>query len=170
MAIFVQNENVKNNQSFGQVINKVNYCFPMRVAIKRLDPALPLPEYHSPGACAFDLYARETTVVPPHAYRRIPTNLIVNVPEGYALQISLRSSTPKNFNLLAPNAPGLIDQDYCGPEDEIHVAVLNYGDATTTVERGMRFAQGTFVKIDRAHWHEVATTAPASRGGFGSTG
>jgi dUTP pyrophosphatase len=140
------------------------------VGIKRIDPSLPLPEYQSPGACAFDLYARETTVVPPRAYRRIPTNLIILVPDGYALQISLRSSTPSKFHLLLPNAPGLIDQDFHGPDDEILVGVYNYGDAAATLERGTRFAQGTLVKIERAEWQPEATKPSDSRGGFGSTG
>lgn len=142
----------------------------MRVSIKRLDPTLPLPAYHSSGACAFDLYARQRTTVAPGAYARVPTNLIIKVPDGFALQISLRSSTPKKFNLLLPNAPGLIDQDYHGPDDEIHVAVYNYGDAETTIERGVRFAQGTFVKIDRAEWQADEPIGLANRGGFGSTG
>ncbi|MDO8560537.1 MAG: dUTP diphosphatase [bacterium] len=142
----------------------------MRVKIKRLNPTLPLPDYHTSGACAFDLYARETTVVPAHGYQRVPTNFIIKVPKGYALFISLRSGTPKKFNLLLPNAPGLIDQDYFGPEDEILVAVYNYGVSNITLERGVRFAQGTFVKIDRADWQEVGQVASATRGGFGSTG
>ncbi len=142
----------------------------MRVSIKRLDPSLPLPEYHSPGACAFDLYARETAVIPAGGSVKIPTNLIIHVPNGYALFISLRSSTPIKYHLLIPNAPGITDQDYHGPDDEIFVAVYNYGPTATTVERGVRFAQAAFVNIDRAEWQEADMLAPASRGGFGSTG
>lgn len=142
----------------------------MRVQIKRVDPTLPLPEYHSAGACAFDIYPRVTTTVQAGEYARIPSNLIIRVPDGYVLQVSLRSSAPKKYNLLGPSAPGIIDQDYCGPEDEIMVAVYNYGNTTTTIERGERFAQGTFVKIDRAEWHEVDEVAAVSRKGFGSTG
>lgn len=142
----------------------------MRINIKRIDSSLPLPEYHSTGACAFDIYARTTTVIPAGGYARIPSNLIIRVPDGYVLQLSLRSSTPKKHNLLLPNSPGIVDQDYCGPEDEIHVAVYNYGNTPATIERGERFAQGTFVKIDRAEWQEVSQIAAVSRSGFGSTG
>lgn len=142
----------------------------MRVQIKRLDPTLPLPVYHSTGACAFDIYARSTTLIAAGGYARIPSNLIIRVPDGYVLQVSLRSSTPKKYTLLGPNAPGIIDQDYCGPEDEIQVAVYNYGKVPATIERGQRFAQGTFVKIDRAEWHEVEKVTAVSRQGFGSTG
>lgn len=142
----------------------------MQVKIKRVDPTLPLPAYHTAGACAFDVYARETTVVPAGRLAHIPSNLIIEVPAGYVLQLSLRSGTPKRLGLLMPNAPGLIDQDFCGPTDEIKVAVVNFTDSGVTVERGARFAQGTFVKIDRAEWDEVAAIHPTNRGSFGSTG
>ncbi|MDD5110629.1 MAG: dUTP diphosphatase [Patescibacteria group bacterium] len=142
----------------------------MRIQIKRLDPSLPLPEYHSPGACAFDIYARETTVVPAGKLAHIPTNLIIGVPKGYVLFLSLRSSSPKKFGLLVPNAPGIIDQDYCGPTDEIKIAAVNFTDHDVTIERGVRFAQGTFVKIDQAEWQERNEISATDRGSFGSTG
>ena len=142
----------------------------MRVLIKLLDPTLPLPEYHSTGACAFDIYARETTVVPAGKLAHIPTNLVIGVPKGYVLFLSLRSSSPKKFGLLVPNAPGIIDQDYCGPTDEIKIAAVNFTDKDVTIERGVRFAQGTFVKIDRAEWQERAEISATDRGSFGSTG
>lgn len=142
----------------------------MVVKIHRIDHTLPLPTYHSSGACAFDIYARESTVVPAGKLAHIPSNLIIEVPAGYVLQLSLRSGTPKRLGMLMPNAPGLIDQDFCGPTDEIKVAVVNFTAQDVTVERGARFAQGTFVKIDRAEWRETDIKQATNRGGFGSTG
>lgn len=142
----------------------------MHVHISRLDPTLPLPEYKTSGACAFDLYARETTKVPAGKLALIPTNLIIKVPTGYVLFLSLRSGTPGKLGLLVPNAPGIIDQDYHGPTDEIKIAVVNFTNADVTVERGTRFAQGTFVKINQAEWQEQTAITAADRGSFGSTG
>lgn len=142
----------------------------MQVKIKRVDAELPLPAYHTAGACAFDIYARETTVVGTGKLAHIPSNLIIEVPAGYVLQLSLRSGTPKRLGLLMPNAPGLIDQDFCGPTDEIKVAVVNFNNEDVTVERGVRFAQGTFVKIERAGWQEAEVIRTTDRGSFGSTG
>ncbi len=142
----------------------------MQVKIKRVDATLPLPTYHTTGACTFDIYARETTVVPAGTLAHIPSNLIIEVPSGYVLQLSLRSSTPKRLGLLMPNAPGLIDQDFCGPTDEIKVAVVNFTTEDVPIERGVRFAQGTFVKIDRAEWQETDVIRTTDRSGFGSTG
>lgn len=141
----------------------------MKIDITRIDSSLPLPEYHSKGAAAFDLVVRETMTVAPHAIALLPANVIVKVPEGYALLILPRSSLPRKKSLIFPHSIGLIDQDYHGPKDEIHLQVQNIGEAPVTVERGERLAQGLFVKIDRAEWQEVSDHGAETRGGFGST-
>lgn len=142
----------------------------MDVSIQRIDRTLPLPEYHTDGAAAFDFVTRETTVIEPGAIGLVPGNVIVKVPEGYALLILPRSSLPRKKGLVCPHSLGLIDQDYHGPKDEIFVQVKNVTDTPVTVERGERIAQGLFVKIDRAHFTEVDEHGAESRGGFGSTG
>lgn len=142
----------------------------MRVAIRRVDPSLPLPEYQSAGAAAFDLYARTDTSVPPGAIVRVPSNLIVAVPEGHALVVALRSGTPERLGLSMPNAIGIIDQDFRGPEDEIQIQVYNFTREVVTVERGARFAQALMVPVARCEWTEHDPSAHATRGGFGSTG
>lgn len=142
----------------------------MKISVHRIDTALPLPEYQTEGSCAFDFVARKTTVIEPQAVEFVPGNLIVKVPESHSLLILPRSSLFRKKSLLIPNAPGLIDCDYCGPEDEIKIQVLNFGNTTVTVERGERIAQGLFVQSDQAEWNEIKPPEGNSRGGFGSTG
>lgn len=142
----------------------------MQVSIQRIDPTLPLPSYHTSGAAAFDFITRETTTIAPRTIGLVPGNVIVKVPEGYALLILPRSSLPRKKALVCPHSLGLIDQDYHGPKDEIFVQVQNVSDAPVTVERGERIAQGLFVKIERAIFEEVDGHSAESRGGFGSTG
>lgn len=142
----------------------------MQVHVQRIDPSLPLPRYESNGAVGFDIVTRETTVIEPGAIALIPGNVIVRVPEGYALLIVPRSSMPRKKGLVCPHSLGVIDGDYHGETDEILVQVKNVTDAPVTVERGERIAQGLFVKIDTAEWVEVDGHGAASRGGFGSTG
>ena len=72
----------------------------------------PRPGYATAGSVAFDLAARETTVVQPGHIARIPTNVIVQIPDRYCLLVALRSSTPSRLGLMMPNAPGIIDRDY----------------------------------------------------------
>lgn len=142
----------------------------MHVSIQRIDNTIPLPRYESNGAVGFDIITRETTVIEPNAIALIPGNVIVKVPEGYALIIVPRSSMPRKKGLVCPHSLGVIDCDYHGEKDEILVQVKNITDAAVTVERGERIAQGLFVKVDKAEWVEVEGHGSESRGGFGSTG
>ena len=84
----------------------------LNLKVKRIDKTLPLPEYHTAGAVAFDFYTRIDMVIPPHSVARIPTNLVIKVPAGYMLYVKDRSSTAKKKSLIA--TAGIVDQDYCG--------------------------------------------------------
>lgn len=142
----------------------------MRVRISRVDPSIPLPRYETPGAAAFDLCARLTCTVDPRAVERVPANVVIEVPEGFSLVVALRSSTPARYGLIHPHGIGIVDRDFCGPDDEIAVQVYNPGDEPITVERGARIAQALLVPVMTCDWEEADVSGRASRGGFGSTG
>lgn len=141
----------------------------MKVNIYRVDKTLPLPKYETSGSFAFDFVARETTEIHPQELGLIPGNVIIGCPHDHALLILPRSSTPRKKSLMFPHSVGLIDHDYCGPEDEILVQVYNFGKESVVVERGERVAQGLFVKINKAQFIEIDNVEEKSRGGFGST-
>ncbi|MDD5417791.1 MAG: dUTP diphosphatase [Candidatus Nanoarchaeia archaeon] len=141
----------------------------MEIKIKRLDKSLPLPEYQTTGSVGFDIYCREQMMIEPKTIALVPSNLIVETPKGYMLLLALRSSTPKKKGLLKPHGIGVIDNDYCGENDEIKVQVYNFTENPVVVEKGERIAQGIFVKIDKFEWKEDEVMKE-SRGGFGSTG
>ena len=140
----------------------------MKVSIKRIDKSLPLPDYQSPGAVAFDLYSRIDTVIKPKTLERLPTNVIIAIPDGYMLEIKDRSSTLKKKGLLV--STGYIDNDYCGEADEILLQVYNITENDVVIEKGERIGQGVFIKVDKSEWEEVDEMSNKSRGGFGSTG
>jgi dUTP pyrophosphatase len=143
----------------------------MTIAIKRVDQTLPLPEYKTHGAAAFDVYARTETTIPAGGWGLVPTNLIIATPENYALILSARSSLPKHYpGLILANGIGVIDSDYRGDDDEICVSLYNISDTAVTITRGDRIAQGRFVPFTRADWQEVTHMENTNRGGFGSTG
>jgi dUTP pyrophosphatase len=144
--------------------------FHMEVSIKRIDKELPLPRHETAGAVAFDLIVRETTTLEPDEIKAVPVNVIVATPPGYMFMIAARSSLARKKRLVLPNAVGIVDQDYCGEQDEVCVQLWNIGKTSSTVERGERIAQAMFVKIERAEWNEVEKMESISRGGFGSTG
>ncbi|MCL5411249.1 MAG: dUTP diphosphatase [Patescibacteria group bacterium] len=141
----------------------------MKVKIKRIDASLPLPIYETDGSVGFDLLARETLIVRPKQIVLIPCNVIVEVPDGYMLLIASRSSTPIKKGLTPPHGVGVLDQDYCGENDEVLVEVYNFTDLAVTVEKGDKIAQGVFVRVDKAEWIEVGEMDHPNRGGVGST-
>lgn len=142
----------------------------MKIKIKRIDNTLSLPAYQTTGAVAFDLYSREDLNVPAKSIVLVPSNLIIEIPRGYALIITARSSLAKKKGLMLANGVGTIDCDYCGPEDEIKISVYNFTDQEMAITKGERLAQGLFIKTDQAEWEETNEMNNKSRGGFGSTG
>jgi dUTP pyrophosphatase len=140
----------------------------MKIKIKRIDKSLPLPIYHTDGAVAFDLYSRIDAVIQPKTLERLPTNIIVETPKGYMLEIKDRSSTLKKKGLYV--STGYIDNDYCGNDDEILLQVYNVTDNEVMIEKGERIGQGVFVRVDIGEWEEVDDMENNSRGGFGTTG
>jgi len=142
----------------------------MKVKIKRIDKSLPLPEYLTKGSVAFDLYSRQDMIIPAKSIRRIPTNYIVEIPVGYMLSITTRSSTPKRKGLSIPHGLGIIDQDYHGENDEILLQIYNFTDKDTEIKRGERIGQAAFLRVDTAEWNEVDKMSNNDRGGFGGTG
>lgn len=142
----------------------------MKVKIKLVDPSLPLPSYKTKGAVAFDLYSRLDMELKPFVPAIVPSNLIIKVPEGYYLTLAARSSLPKT-GLMVANAGAVIDQDYCGENDEIGMFLTNFTNKTVKVERGQRLLQGVFIKIGKPEkFTLVKKMSSKSRGGFGTTG
>jgi dUTP pyrophosphatase len=136
-----------------------------------VDPAVPLPDYQTPGAAGFDLAASQDVTIEPGAVVLIPTGLVIQAPPGHCLGIFARSSTPLKKGLMVANGVGVIDEDYCGPKDEIRIQVLNFTPNRVEVKRGDRIAQGVFIPVTRAAWQEESgDLRQGSRGGFGATG
>lgn len=142
----------------------------MIVKVKRIDKSLEIPQYHTKGSVGFDLTAREETKIKPFEIKLIPLNLIAKVPKGYGLFLFSRSSVPIKKGLMVANGVGVVDQDYCGEEDELKLSALNFTRKTVTVEKGERICQGIFLKLETAKFKEVNKMSTMSRGGFGSTG
>jgi dUTP pyrophosphatase len=141
----------------------------MNIIIKRFDKTIPLPEYKTVGAAAFDLASRETIVIPAHQTALIPLNVAIKLPQGYHALLIPRSSMPK-YGIIQANSIGLIDNDFSGDNDEYKLFVLNYTDNEVIIEKGTRIAQVLIQKSETAEFTEVDTMPDPSRGGFGTTG
>jgi dUTP pyrophosphatase len=141
----------------------------MRIRIKRFDKSLPLPEYKTPGAAAFDLASRISVEIPPRTVGYVPLNVACETPDGYFLLLAARSSTHKKGLMLA-NGIGIGDPDFSGDADEYTAALYNFTEKPVRIEAGERIVQGIFVKLEKAEWEEVESLENPTRGGFGSTG
>jgi dUTP pyrophosphatase len=134
---------------------------------------LPLPAYQSELAAGLDLVAAVPVDAPvtiaSGARAMIPTGIALAIPQGFEGQVRPRSGLAARDGVTVLNSPGTIDADYRG---EVHVILVNHGDKTFTVERGMRIAQLIIAATMQAMICEVARLDETTRGlgGFGSTG
>ena len=130
-----------------------------------------LPTYESPGAAGMDIAAAITAdiVIAPGARHAVPSGLAIAVPAGHEAQIRPRSGLALRHGVTVANAPGTIDSDYRG---EVKVILINLGEASFTVSRGMRIAQMVVAPVIQASLLLVDTLDSTERGGggFGSTG
>lgn len=140
----------------------------MQVTIRRLSPDVPMPEYKTAGACAFDIAVMEDGVLQPNERRPFKTGLVVKVPDGHILLLAPRSSNAKKGLPLA-NGIGFVDRDYCGPTDELRAYLHNIGHEPYTITKGERLMQGIIVPCPAITFVE-GDTGNADRGGFGTTG
>ncbi len=140
----------------------------LTIRLKRLDPQVPMPAYKTPGAAAFDLAVVEGGVLAPGERRLFRTGLAMEIPADHALFIFARSSNAKKGVALA-NGVGVLDHDFCGPEDELRLALHNIGGAPYEIQPYERLAQGMILPVPHVVFLESELT-DANRGSFGSTG
>ena len=140
------------------------------VRLFRRAPHVNAPAYQTPGAAGFDLAASADLVVQPGEVALVPTGLVIEVPRGHFLGVFARSSTPLKRGLMVANGVGVVDSDYCGPDDEIKIEVFNFTASAVTVRKGDRLAQGVIIPFVRAEWEESGASDKPVRGGFGATG
>ena len=142
----------------------------MRLRVRRLDGALPLPSYARAGDAGLDLFSAEAVTLKPGERAAIPTGLAIEIPEGYAGFVHARSGRALREGLALVNAPGLIDSGYRG---EIKVIVVNLDPSDVVhVERGDKIAQLVVQPVETVELAEVGDLDATERGeeGFGSTG
>jgi dUTP pyrophosphatase len=141
----------------------------MQIKIKRFDKSLPLPAYKTAGAAAFDLCSRIDIVAIPNQVTLIPLNVAIEIPNGYHSLLLSRSSTQK-LGISPANGIGLIDNDYCGDNDEWLFPIINFTDKDVKIEKGTRLAQVLIQKTEIFEIVEVEKLQNMNRGGFGTTG
>jgi dUTP pyrophosphatase len=140
------------------------------VAIRRLDPDLPVPAYAHPGDAGADLYAAADVTLAPGARALVPTGVAVALPVGYVGLVHPRSGMAHRLGVTVLNAPGTVDAGYRG---EILVNLINHDPAAAAkIARGDRIAQLVVQRVERADFEVVDELPDSARGdrGHGSTG
>ncbi len=149
-------------------MEKVNLKF-ARIDEKFSD--IPLPRYETEGSAGMDIRAavENETVIKSGAFSLVPTNLRVEIPQGYEIQVRPRSGLAAKHGIGILNSPGTIDSDYRG---EIKIILFNFSNRDFTIKRGERIAQLVLSKVIQAEpvlTNELSETE-RGEGGFGHTG
>lgn len=132
----------------------------LKIKVKRINKNLPLPEILDKGDW-IDLRASETvTLNAPQAgvlqrhkvngvekshrdvvfdSKLIKLGVAMQLPKGFEATALSRSGTYKNFFVILANGEGVIDQPYCGDNDEWRFNALAFSD--TTINEGDRICQ-----------------------------
>lgn len=175
----------------------------LKIKVKRLNKNIPLPHITEKGDW-IDLRAAETVVLDAPQSGTLKTTTIdgikvsrrdvtfdnkliklgvaMQLPKGFEAVLLPRSSTYIKFGIIAGNSEGVIDQSYCGDNDEWKFSAIALDQ--TTIEAGDRICQFRIQLSQKATiWQklkwlfssgveivEVDKLNKKDRKGFGSTG
>lgn len=116
-----------------------------------------------------DLRAAEDVSLKAGEYKLIPLGVAMKLPEGYEAHIVPRSSTFKNFGVIQTNHYGVIDETYCGDQDQWFFSAYALRD--TQIKTNDRICQFRIMEHQPPlAFEEVPKLLDADRGGIGSTG
>ena len=116
-----------------------------------------------------DLRAAEDIELEAGEFKLIPLGVAMEIPAGYEAHIVPRSSTFKNYGVIQTNHCGVVDNSYCGDNDQWFMPV--YALRKTSIKTNDRVCQFRIVENQpRIQFNEVEHLEGADRGGHGSTG
>lgn len=142
------------------------------LGIKPCKEGVILPEI-SKGNAGIDLRVLTEnglpTVIEPNSSVKFYTGIKMNIPEGYYVEVVVRSSTGIKKNLRLMNSTAVLDSSWKG---ETIVALHNFGKEPVTVENNERVCQMIVHKVEDVVIYETDDVGTSDRGekGIGSTG
>lgn len=139
----------------------------MKIQIKYFEGADKIQKI--PQGDWIDLKSRETVILNKGDFRLINLGVAMQLPQGFEAHIAPRSSTFKNWGIIQVNSVGVVDESYCGDDDEWKMPV--YATRDVTIEKGDRICQFRIVeKQPIVEFNVVNHLNNKNRGGFGSSG
>lgn len=130
------------------------------------------PSYNYVSDSGFDLYSIHESWLHPFDRALINTGLILDIPEGYEIQVRSKSGLALKQGLMVLNSPGTVDQGYLG---EIQVILFNTTNQKVKIEKGQKIAQAVLCPVVSGKWVEFVEknkleNKDRNDNGFGSTG
>jgi dUTP pyrophosphatase len=138
----------------------------MKLKVKKIQVDAKVPHYSHKGDAGLDLFSSVDSVLNKGEVKAVPTGIQVAVPEGHVGLIWDKSGISlKGVHRLA----GVIDSGYRG---EVRVVMVNFGEETFVIKKGMKVAQLLIQPVLDVEVVEADELEETSRGenGFGSTG
>ena len=116
-----------------------------------------------------DLFTAEDTELKAFDFKLIPLGVAMKLPEGYEANVVPRSSTYKKWNVIQANSFGVIDNAYCGNDDQWMFPAIALKD--TFIPKHTRICQFKIMQNQpNIQFNFVHELEDKNRGGFGSTG
>ena len=116
-----------------------------------------------------DLRAAKDVTMKAGEFQLIPLGIAMELPKGYEAHVVPRSSTYKNFGIIQTNHMGVIDESYCGDNDQWYFPAYALRD--TRIQEGDRICQFRIMEHQPVlQFEEVESLGHKDRGGMGSTG
>ena len=116
-----------------------------------------------------DLRAAQDIELKAGEFKLIPLGVAMELPSGYEAHIVPRSSTFKNFGVIQTNHMGIVDETYCGDNDQWFFPAYALRD--TVIRTNDRICQFRIMEHQPAvTFREAETLGNEDRGGIGSTG
>jgi dUTP pyrophosphatase len=140
----------------------------MQIKIKYFTKDLQKIEYVS-GSDWVDLRSSQTIELKAGEFKFIPLGVAMQLPSGFEANFTPRSSTFKNFGILQTNHFSVIDESYCGDNDQWYFPA--YATRDTTINKNDRICQFRINKKQpELFFEEVEFLGNKDRSGIGSTG
>ena len=144
------------------------------IKIQRIEEVftdISLPEYATQGSSGLDIRAavENEFIISAGKVGLVPTNIRVEIPEGFEIQVRPRSGLAAKYGIGILNSPGTIDSDYRG---EIKVIIKNLSEEIYNIIPGQKIAQILIQAVSdmKIKEQKIVDETEREANGFGSTG
>ena len=141
----------------------------MKIRIKYFSQEIEKLRYVDGKSDWIDLRAAKEVELKKGEFALIPLVVAMELPAGYEAHVVPRSSTFKNFGVIQTNSMGVIDETYCGDNDQWFFPAYALRD--TVIHVNDRICQFRIMEHQPAlDFEETDVLGNEDRGGHGSTG